>query len=295
MKSLNWRHILGGFSLSASLLAGVPHANAESQASGKMGWIAVNGYTTTRYKQDLKDGRNQSENTGFWGFYYAFAYNLRDIPNKVCFAGNPEIAITEFDDIMNASAREDAEQIHDVQMLQYHANTDRISMEVRNKRPENDLDRENFVKVEIVRCGVRAPKQEAGLNSLTGVRLESTLSYILQKTVWDDRTPVTLTRRLDPQSVINGREIALLNKNCVIAQSDRDNSITELQAGDRLKVMVVSDQERLEKGDVVMVLKRDGDSILRNSVGVRIECMLPSTSTLRDLEQALENTFRFDR
>ncbi|MBX3017218.1 MAG: hypothetical protein KF767_04965 [Bdellovibrionaceae bacterium] len=291
MATLNWRHIVGGITLASTLLAALPPAFAQE----KTGWISVNGYSSTRYRQDLNAGRNQNENTGFWGFYYAFVYNLRDIPNKVCFAGNPDLAIDALDDILNESARVDAEEKHDVQMMEYIASTDTVRFELRNRRPVNKADEEGFVKLEIGRCGKRALKQDQGLNVLTGTRTTSTLAYIFQRTFWDDRTLATLSRKLEVISLLGAREIALSNDRCIVAQQNMNYSVTKLEAGERLQVMVAADTERLEAGEVVLILKRHGDSIIHNSVGLRIECAMPSTATLGDLEQALDNVLKFER
>lgn len=262
-------------------------------AQEKMGWVSVQGYTSMRYQQDLKNGRNQSENQRFWNFYYNFVYDLRDIPQKTCFAGDPTLAIASLDDVLNAEAREDAEEPAKMINANYVVAKDRIRMEILNRRPINSADEGRYVPVEIVRCGVRPPAKQAGLESLVGSDTRSTLRLIWQG-FFDNRTRLRLNRTLSPLEVkVDGREVAFANDQCVVLQGDRDHSVTEFKAGDELVLYVKGDDEKTISGRVIMVLRPvDGGPGSRQ---LFVNCNVPSTSTLADFEAALDGIFTIRR
>lgn len=273
--------------LASSLIAFLPAA----QAQGKMGWISVEGYTSTRYKLDLKNERHGNENTRFWNFYYAFTYDLRDLSGKACFTGNPELAIADLDDILNDGAREDAEEVPSMQMAEYLPGKDRIRMEIRNRRPENKSDEGRYVPVEIVRCGVRPPAKEAGLEDLTGTDTKSFLGYLWQG-VFDNRTRVVLKRELTPLGrTASHSEVGFMNDPCMVVQGDRDHSVTEFKAGERL--ILINTGKTRQSGNLWMLLGPEGYRFGDRSLMVM--CDVPSTSTLDDLERALDGLIQIER
>lgn len=251
-------------------------AFAQSQA----GWVQIRHLGGYVKSHDFVSGRGQQAedlNNNYWNFYYKFVYNINDLNKTACFAGDENKAMAAIDKTKGFVGDLETPT---VQNLRYNQNRDTIQFSIMNRRAEVAVDVNAMVQIEIPRCG-NTLIQPTSINEmrdrLDTMGLLATLFGRGETRFVVNHVPAVIHK-------VNGGDVLVANSKCVVINYTELGRSLKLTTGQELNLRIKTNGNTNWSLILALTDETKGGTVMAS-------CAIPTTSTLQDLEQALDGMF----
>lgn len=251
-------------------------------AQSQSGWVQIRHLGGFVRSHDFVNGRGQQAedlNNNYWNFYYKFVNNVSDLNKTACFAGEEVKAMEAIDKTKGFVGDQETPTI---QNLRYDQSRDTIQFSIMNRRPEVRLDENALVQIEVPRCGNAREvqptvadirdSQRSFFEFLVGARPEAhfTVNHVPAETGISTRSS----------------DLMMKNEKCSVWNNLRLGQPLSIKAGDTLAMRIKTLNQR---GDAIIFGLYAGEGF--EGASLSVVCKIPTTSTVQELEQALDGMF----